>query len=148
MRRKTKWALAIVALLSLQSCGKEGCMDEDADNYSADAEREGTCEYSADFVFYFNEEGANEYRNDPNVDQPFKIFVKDEYIGEIYYDSTYEIQHACGTTIPNYVLSYTLPMLMDIEPASVSIVARSGQEFEYRSDNVATMAGSCNRIIF
>ncbi len=147
MSKKIKLSSVLIALVSLVGCGKEGCMDEDADNYSADTEREATCEYSAEFVFYFNEEGANEYKNDPAVDQPFKIKVKDEVIGEIYYDSTYEVQHACGTTIPNYVVSYTLPMGMDIEPASVSLVARSGQEYIYRSDNVATLAGSCNRIV-
>ena len=96
--------MKIIKLLSLSlifsgtmlfsSCEKEGCTNPAAENYDMDAETsDGSCTYSVDVVFWFNEETSLALQG-AGVDN-LKFFLNEESVGTAQTATFWEAAPAC-----------------------------------------------------
>ena len=68
------------AVLIFSACKKEGCMDQNARNYDAEAEKDGvSCLYDGSAIFWINANTSINYQNS-GINE-LKIYVDDEFIG-------------------------------------------------------------------
>jgi hypothetical protein len=120
---KKIYSIAAVALVfALTSCEPQGCTDETADNYDADAEKDdGTCEYTAEILFY-SDSISRKRLFDDGVNTPVDIYVNEEKIGSLnYYNYIKDAPPECGDDYSDdtyqEVLQYTFTLIRPKEDA-------------------------------
>ncbi len=80
----------------MSGCGKKGCTDRDASNYSASAKRDNeTCRYEGSVVFWVSQSSAQQMLND-NI-QSLVVYLDGDVVGTISNTGqTFTAAPACG----------------------------------------------------
>lgn len=147
---KKLFLMSLVAVTPLfTACKKQGCTDELADNFDAEAEAEdGSCSYSTDLIFYLNDTRKDYWDSKSDFFAPFHLYINDAKIGELSVSAssfqTYSTPPTCETTTGG-ILKYDHMMDSKLGTVSVSIKDQLGNS--HGSINVSTAAGECNAVL-
>lgn len=136
----------VLGLIGLTACKEQGCTDIFADNYSTTAEEEdGSCTYSVDMVFWFNDTRA-EFYADAGAFSPMHVEVNGTDVGDVNWFTTYDSAPDCGTV--GGTVNYTHVMTQKFEDVEIEYVDQMGTSFGTTTINVAISEGSCKAVLF
>jgi hypothetical protein len=103
--------LLIAPIILAPSCAKkQGCTDNEADNYAVDAEEDdGSCYYSGGAVFYQGQASAQRMIDD-GITQ-VKVYFDGDFIGQItpftHWSFVPDCNSTTAVTIPDYGLGFS-----------------------------------------
>ena len=132
--------------LTITSCKKQGCTDTFADNYDSSAEEDdGSCGYSMNMVFWFNDARATHY-DDAGALSPMHVKVNGVDVGEVNWFTTFANAPSCGTV--GGTVNYKHSMTEHFEDVQIEYVDQMGNSFGTTTVNVAISEGDCKAILF
>lgn len=85
--KKSLFLLLFFSVLAFSSCKKEGCTNNNADNFDTEAKKEdNTCLYSASAIFWIDASTSNSYQS--SFVNELKVYVDGSYIGKMSTNSS------------------------------------------------------------
>lgn len=97
MKIKHVLPILVLGLIGLSSCKKEGCTDDYATNYSADAKKDdGSCKYEGKVVIWYGQTTSSALQNDGAVTLTY--YVDGEIVGSSATSVFWTAAPECGQT--------------------------------------------------
>lgn len=135
-------ATLMVAMVALVGCAKEeGCTDPDATNFSSEAEEnDGSCTFSGNVVFWYDQEASTGLVNDGA--QNLTFYVDDAIVGSTATSVFWTAEPNCGDNASITVTSN----LGNVKTQSYSYRVEDQTGFEYWSGTVNFNANTCTSL--
>lgn len=123
--------LAVFATITISSCGKKGCTDEDAENFDSAAKRDdGTC-----VVKGCMDMDATNFMDNATEDDASCVYTKEYYLTHESWEYAYGTRSDAGTN--SYYVNYTFKFNKDgtaqVTPPSYTPATRSWTTSDYTS---------------